>query len=171
VLLQRIATSVGADRATLSRVDGDWALIEGSYDANGTGAVPMSRWPITSAEFRRWLADGRPVLASYDATTLPSPFREQLADVRHMATVPLHLDEEVLGAIVVSRRQDQPFGARDLVTLEELANLAVLALHNSRLADQAHMSDVQLRTSEERFHLLVDNVKDYAISCSTRLGA
>jgi PAS domain S-box-containing protein len=163
LLLERIAASVSADRATLSRIDGDWAVIEGSYDGNGPGIEPGARWRITSTQFRGWLADGKPVLQAYDVTTLPSPFREQLADVRHMATVPLRFADDVLGTIVVSRRQDSPFDARDLAILQELSNLAVLALQNSMLADRARRSDSDLRTSEERFHLLVDSVKDYAI--------
>jgi PAS domain S-box-containing protein len=162
-LLRRIASAVGADRATLSRVDGEEVVIEGSFDVTGNSAVPGSRWPITSAEFRRSLLDGRPVVETYDPGTLPSPFREQLAGIRHMATVPLHFDSDVLGTIVVSRRQDQPFEARDLATLEELGHIAVLALHNAVLTDQAQKSHTALRTSEERFRLLVDSVKDYAI--------
>ena len=138
-------------------------MIEGSFDVTGISAVPGSRWPITSTEFRQKLLDGRPVVETYDASTLPSPFREQLAGVRHTATVPLRLDHDVLGTIVVSRRKDRPFEARDLATLEELAHMAVLALHNAVLVDQARRSDSQIRASEERFHLLVDSVKDYAI--------
>ena len=144
-------------------MDGDSAVIEGSFDVTGVSAVPGSRWPITSADFRRKLEDARPVVETYDASTLPSPFREQLAGVRHMATVPLRFDRDVLGTIVVSRRQDPPFEARDLATLEELGHIAVLALHNAVLVDQARKSDTQFRASEERFRLLVDSVKDYAI--------
>jgi PAS domain S-box-containing protein len=162
-LLRRIAAAVGADRATLSRIDGDSAVIEGSFDVSGVAAVPGSRWPITSAEFRGRLHDGRPVVETYDPATLPSPFREQLAGVRHAATIPLHLDRDVLGTIVVSRRRDQPFEDRDVATLEELGHMAVLALHNAQLVDQAQKFDTELRTTEERFRLLVDGVKDYAI--------
>jgi PAS domain S-box-containing protein len=138
-------------------------VIEGSFDVSGVAAVAGSRWPITSAEFRQRLMDGRPVVETYETTTLPNPFREQLAGVRHMATVPLHFARDVLGTIVVSRRQDPPFEVRDLATLEELAHMAVLALHNALLVDQAQRSDTQFRASEERFRLLVDSVKDYAI--------
>ena len=138
-------------------------MIEGSFDVTGVAAVPGSRWLITSAEFHETLRNGRPVLEAYDSGTLPSPFREQLAGIRHMATVPLSFDRDVLGTIVVSRRQDQPFEARDLATLEELGHMAVLALRNATLVDHAQRSDTQLRTSEERFRLLVDGVKDYAI--------
>jgi PAS domain S-box-containing protein len=162
-LLRRIATAVSADRATLARVDGQSVVIEGSFDVTGVSAVPGSRWPITSADFRQKLQDGRPVIETYDASVLPSPFREQLASVRHAATVPLHFDNDVLGTLVVSRRRDPPFDARDLATLEELGQMAVLALHNALLVDQAQRSDTQFRASEERFRLLVDSVKDYAI--------
>jgi PAS domain S-box-containing protein len=162
-LLGRIAMAVGADRATLSRVDGESAVIEGSFDVTGVSAVPGSRWPITSADFRQKLLEGRPVVETFDPSTLPSPFREQLAGVRHTVTIPLHFDQDILGTIVVSRRRDQGFEARDVATLEELGHMAVLALHNALLADQAQKSGTQLRTSEERFRLLVDSVKDYAI--------
>jgi PAS domain S-box-containing protein len=138
-------------------------VIEGSFDLTGPSAPPGSRWPITSAEFLQRLIDGRPVVETYDASRLPSPFREQLAGVRHMATVPLQFDDAVLGTIVVSRRRDPPFEARDLATLEELGHMAVLVLHNASLVDHAEKSVTQLRTSEERFRLLVDSVKDYAI--------
>jgi PAS domain S-box-containing protein len=145
-------------------------VIEGSYDSKGAGVEAGSRWQITSSQFRGWLADGKPVLQTYDVATLPSPFREQLADIRHMATVPLRFTDDVLGTIVVSRRHDSPFDARDLAILQELSNLAILALHNSVLTDQAERSDSELRTSEERFHLLVDSVKDYAIFMLDPLG-
>src|SRR5437763_12794136 len=34
-LLERIADAVNADRATLSRVDGEWVVLEGSFDRSG----------------------------------------------------------------------------------------------------------------------------------------
>jgi len=162
-VLQRIATAVHADRATLSRLDGDSVVIEGSVDIAGAAAVAGSRWLITDPEFRGLLDRGEATIQTYERSALPTPFREQLAQVKHTATVPLRFDSDILGTIAVSRRDDPPFEAHDLATLKGLADIAVLALQNSILVDQAQKAYNELRTSEERFRLLVDGVKDYAI--------
>jgi PAS domain S-box-containing protein len=162
-LLERVATSVGADRTTLTRVDGDTVVIEGGFDVEGAALQPGSRWPITSPQVQQLLIDAQPSVQTYDPATLPSPFREQLSGVKHMVTVPLVSDGKVVGTIAASRRHDRPFEAGDVTTLKDLAGIAVLALHNSLLRDQAHAASTQLQTSEERFRLLVDSVRDYAI--------
>src|SRR5438309_1140768 len=48
-------------------------------------------------------------------------------------------------------------------TLRDLGSIAVLALRHAMLLAQARAATSELRTSEERFRLLVDGVKDYAI--------
>ena len=162
-LLARITAAVDADRATLSRIDGDWVVIEGGFDVDGESPVRGSRWQITAPEFRRLVDDAEPSTNAYDPSSLPSPFREQLGGVRHTAIVPLVVDGRVMGTIAVSRRRDQAFEASDLTALREIGNIAVLALQNSVLRDQALAANTQLRSSEERFRLLVESVRDYAI--------
>src|SRR4051812_46239154 len=88
-LLERIAAAVAAERATLSRVDGDWVVIEGSFDSNGPPAQAGSRWQITAPEFQRLVTQREPMVRAFDPATLPAPFREQLAGVKHSVTVPL----------------------------------------------------------------------------------
>jgi PAS domain S-box-containing protein len=162
-ILERIAAAVNADRATLSRVDGDAVVIEGGFDRAGASLDRGSRWQITSPAFRRLVEHAEPLVQTYDAVTLPSPLRDQLGGVRHTATVPLLSEDRVIGAIAASRRDDRPFDAADVTTLRQLGNTAVLALRNSMLADLAQAAHSELRTSEERFRLLVEGVKDYAI--------
>jgi PAS domain S-box-containing protein len=162
-LLERIAAAVAAERATLSRVDGDWVVIEGSFDSNGPPAQAGSRWQITAPEFQRLVTQREPMVHAFDPATLPAPFREQLAGVKHSVTVPLIVEGKVFATVAVSRRQDRPFEPRDMETLRELGNIAVLALRHTMLLAQARVATSELRTSEERFHLLVDGVKDYAI--------
>ena len=162
-LLERIADAVKAERATLSRVDGDWVVIAGSFDSNGPPAQAGSRWQITAPEFQRLVTQREPMVHAFDPATLPAPFREQLAGVKHSVTVPLIVEGKVFATVAVSRRQDRPFEPRDMETLRELGNIAVLALRHTMLLAQARVATSELRTSEERFHLLVDGVKDYAI--------
>ena len=162
-LLERIAAAVGAERATLSSVDGEWVVIEGSYDRDGRPADRGSRWRITAPEFQRLIRERQPMVQMFDPALLPDQFREQLADVRHIVIVPLILNDEVFATIAVSRRQDAPFEPADLSTLRELGNVAVLELRSAVLLAESRAAASELRTSEERFRLLVDGVKDYAI--------
>ena len=162
-LLERIAAAVGADRATLSRVDGEWVVIEGSFDRDGLPAERGRRWRITAPEFQRLITEREPMVQMFDSALLPDEFREQLAGVRHMVIAPLILEGEVFATVAVSRRKDPPFETADLTTLRELGNVAVLALRSAILLAESRAVASQLRTSEERFRLLVDGVKDYAI--------
>lgn len=162
-MLERVAAAVDADRATLSRIDGDSVVIEGGFDGDGAPLMRGSRWQITAPEFQRLVVDAEPSIHTYDPATLPSPFQEQLGNVRHTVTVPVVLDGKVVGSVAAHRRRDRPFDSSELTALRELGNLAVLALENSMLRDQALAADTQARSSDERFRLLVESVRDYAI--------
>ena len=162
-LLARIAAVVHAERATLSRVDGDSVVIEASFDEAGPAAEAGKRWPITAPEFRELLDSREASVRTFDPATLPSPFREELAGVRHTVTLPLVAGEQVIGTIAVSRRRDEPFQASELSTLRDLGGLLVVALRNAVLLGEAQRAANQINTSEERFRLLVESVKDYAI--------
>src|SRR5207245_10692848 len=93
----------------------------------------------------------------------PDAFREQLAGVRHIVIVPLIFEGGVFATVAVSRRQDRPFADADLTSLRELGNVAVLALRSAMLLAESRAAAHARRTSEERYRLLVDSVKDYAI--------
>lgn len=163
-LLKGIATAVKADRATLARIEADSeVVIEGSFDISGQAAEPGRRWTITAPELERLLADRQPLVDAFPPDTLPSPFREQLTEVRHMVLVPLVDGGKVFATITVSRRQDPPFTSEDVTTLKDLGSVAMLALRNTLRLARVESITADLRASEERFRLLVDGVKDYAI--------
>ena len=162
-LLARIANVLRADRATVARVEGDVVVIEGGVDEAGPPAEAGQRWPITDPGFRELLKNRKAAVRTVDPATLPTPFQEQLAGVRHTATLPLVIGDEVVATLAVSRRRDEPFEASDLARLTDLGGLAVLTLRNAVLLGEAQFAATQLHTTEERFRLLVDGVKDYAI--------
>jgi PAS domain S-box-containing protein len=170
-ILKGITTAVRADRATLTRVEtGSSVVIEGSYDVDGTAAEPGRRWQITAPEFRRLVTGKEPVVQAFDLERLPSPFRQQLAGVRQMVTVPLIESDKVFATVAVSRRSDHPFDSDDLATLRELGAVAVMALRNSVKFAQLETVTEELKTSEERFRLMVQEVKDYAIFMLDQTG-
>ena len=162
-LLKGISTAVDADRATVTRIDGSSVVIEGSFDAAGAAAISGQRWEITDPEMHRLIASQQPLVQVFDPATLPSPFREQLAGVRHMVIFPLSVSGEVFGTVTVSRRQDPPFGDRDLSVLQDLCDVALVALRDAIQMARAKALSSELRSSEERFRLLVKGVRDYAI--------
>jgi PAS domain S-box-containing protein len=162
-LLKGISTAVDADRATVTRIEGSSVVIEGSFDASGAAAISGQRWEITDPEMRRLIASQQPLVQLLDPATLPSPFREQLADVRHMVIFPLSVLGKVFGTVTVSRRQDPPFGERDLAVLQDLGDVAVVALRDAIQMARAQALSSELQSSEERFRLFVEGVKDYAI--------
>lgn len=65
--------------------------------------------------------------------------------------------------MVVSRQSDHPFDSDDLATLRELGAVAVRLLRNAIKLEQLEVITEELKTSEERFRLMVQEVKDYAI--------
>lgn len=162
-LLKGIATAVSADRATLTRIDGSSVIIEGSFDVSGPVAESGHRWKITDPEMQRLIVDQQPLIQVLDPATLPSPFREQLVGVLHMVILPLTVGGQVFGTVTVSRRQDSKFSSRDLAVLRDLGDVAVVALRNAIQLARAEAITAEVRSSEERFRLLVEGVKDYAI--------
>jgi PAS domain S-box-containing protein len=162
-LLKGIATAVSADRATVTRIDGSWVVVEGSFDVLEQAAETGKRWEITDPAMARLVVNQQPMIQTLDPATLPSPFREQLAGVRHMVILPLTVAGEVFGTVTVSRRQDPAFTSRDLALVSDLGDVAVVALRNAIQLAEAEAMSTELRRSEERFRLLVQGVKDYAI--------
>jgi PAS domain S-box-containing protein len=76
-------------------------------------------------------------------------------------TIPLIARERVLGAVTfVSAESGRHYGREDVRFAEDLARRAAIAIDTSRRFGQQTRATVR---SEERFHLLVDNVRDYAI--------
>jgi PAS domain S-box-containing protein len=95
------------------------------------------------------------------------PGQEELKEIirrlglRSSMTVPLIARGRVLGTITfVAAESDTTYTPEDVRFAEDLARRAAVAIDNARRFGQQARATVR---SEERFHLLVDNVRDYAI--------
>jgi PAS domain S-box-containing protein len=97
---------------------------------------------------------------------VPEDQRELIDIVRELGlssamTVPLKSRDRILGAMTfVTAESGQRYGPEDLRLAEELARRAAIAIDTARRFSQQARATVR---SEERFHLLVENVRDYAI--------
>jgi len=138
-LLRRAIEALDADRGSVSWIEGDELEIVDSQDPQAVALPVGSRWPIglqshthTAVTTRQPVVSGR-----IDVSSLSGPMREALAEVRHTVSLPLELGGVVVAILAVSRRRDQPFSEDDVAALRSIGNVAVLALGNARLYQEA----------------------------------
>ncbi|MDQ6772676.1 MAG: ATP-binding protein [Candidatus Dormibacteraeota bacterium] len=139
-LLRRAAGAVAADRAVLVRPEGSEAVVVASWGARGHPTPVGLRLPMTAIRAGgeevalAAMRDGRPRRHTrFENPGLGGPIAADLASVRHSITVPLSLGGETYSLLLLSRRDEPPFGAEDEPTLQLLGSLAELALRNARL--------------------------------------
>jgi signal transduction histidine kinase len=139
-LLQRAVESVGADRASLSVVEGQELIVEDGHDRQGRPIPIGGRYAIPSGSpTDRAIRTGRPKVGEgFDLTRLDEPSREAHSDSLHTAIIPLSLGGQVGAALILIRRSDQPFSREDLDLLQLIGNAAAVALRNAELFGQAH---------------------------------
>jgi signal transduction histidine kinase len=135
----RAVEAGSADRGVLLRIDGEYTVVEDFHDVAGETDMVGYRHPIAFQPLMlRAVSTRQPVIGGrYDVSKLDTHLEASLGRVRHTATIPLILDEEVTAAMVLSRRDDRPFLASDLAMFQLIGNQAVLALRNARLFAQA----------------------------------
>lgn len=134
-ILERSLDAVNAERAALLRIEGEDTVTEDARDRLGLRDVPGYRHPIAQQPLMdRAVRTREPVAGGhYLGGQLPRELRAALEEVRHTLTVPLVLDGEAVAVMVLSRRQDVPFGPDEVDTIRLLAGLAALALRNAWL--------------------------------------
>src|SRR5205807_10248801 len=78
----------------------------------------------------------QPVFGGRLAADKAAPeFRQALANVRHVAVVPLVHGTRAAGMLVFSRYEDRPFTASDLAALTLLGTTSGLGLRHARLLE------------------------------------
>jgi signal transduction histidine kinase len=137
-ILERALTTLGADRATLSQLTGDQVVIEATAGQSEALTWVGRAYPRESLVEQPpvWQAihEQRVVLAGrLDESRAFPEFREALLQVRHLAAIPLVLEDATIGLLVLSRRDDPPFGDADIPAMNLLAGVAALALGNAVL--------------------------------------
>jgi len=145
LLLQRTLQAVEADRATLSTLDADEIVIEATYARSGEMKWEGRRYPreylARQPLVQRALDTRQPVVGGrLDVSGAAPEFREALSGVAHTANLPLMLQGEPGGLLVVSRMGEPPFTEDDISILELMGNAAMLALRNARLYEDVHLA-------------------------------
>jgi signal transduction histidine kinase len=129
-LLVRSAEAVGADRASIGRIDGDQLIVEADWPSTGmTRQGPRMMSLAGVADLLETLRGGDPI----QHTSTPAGDTPQ----RHGLQYPLMAGGELVGVMNLSRERGGPFDDTELHALQQLTSLTALNLRSARLLAQA----------------------------------
>jgi signal transduction histidine kinase len=132
-LLQGACAAVGAEGASLARLEGKEMVLESTITGEGIG----TRWPL-APKVLAGVQHGRPVeLSSADYTGTPEGLERMVQPYGRFLVVPLQVGGETMGLLALGRTQERPFEANAIQSLQQFATLGGLLLRNARLMAQA----------------------------------
>jgi len=132
-LLQRAAASVGADGASVARLDGTEMVLESTTSGGAIG----TRWPI-APKVLAGIEKGRAVeLTAAEYTGAPGGLESIVQPYRRFLVAPLVVGGETIGLLAMGRKRDEPFDAAGMQSLQQFSTLGALLLRNARLIAQA----------------------------------
>jgi signal transduction histidine kinase len=166
-ILERGTHAVQADRGTLSSLVGDHVVVEATYGRAGELTWVGQRYSLDYFE-------GQPLVQKAISTLQPTfggrlevdkaapEFRQALANVRHVAVLPLVHAGRAIGMLVFSRYEEKPFTGSERVALTLLGTISGLALRNARLYEEGEAARQRADETAARLRAAVDAAEDVA---------
>ena len=132
-LLERASASVGADGASLARLEGTDMVIE----STPTGELVGTRWPLMP-KVLAGVTTGRAVeLSAAEYTGAPPGMESVVQPYRRFLVAPLVVGGETIGLLAMGKAADAPFDPAAVQSLQQFSTLGALLLRNARLTEQA----------------------------------
>jgi GAF domain len=147
-----------ANFGTLSLCEGDAFRIVAMHDVPPGLAELRRREPLVRAgpllrmaEAKRLLhiADYTEYVASHPADSDAAAFAK-LTGVRTILEVPMLKDDDVVGAIVIYRKEVRRFDDREIAVIKNFAAQAVIAIENARLLNELRQRTADLSEALEQ---------------------
>ena len=147
-----------ANFGTLSLCEGDAFRIVAMHNVPPGLAELRRREPLVRAgpllrmaETKRLLhiADYTEYVASHPADSDAAAFAK-LTGVRTLLEVPMLKDDDVVGAIVIYRREVRRFDDREVALIEDFAAQAVIAIENARVLNELRQRTTDLTEALEQ---------------------
>jgi GAF domain-containing protein/CheY-like chemotaxis protein len=152
VIARNAVRLCGSFYAVLFSFDGEWIHLRATHNMSPETLREFQRnYPMRADERRTTVALAlleRRVIhirdIREDPAALPASRRmAEAGDYRTFIVVPMLRDGRSVGAIVVNRREPEPFSDKEIALLQTFAAQAVIAIENARL-----LTELQARTRE-----------------------
>ena len=166
-ILERGTHAVRADRGTLSSLVDDQVVVEATYGRGGELTWVGQRYSLDYFEgqplVKQAIESLQPAFGGRLALDQAAPeFRQALANVRHVAVLPLVHGRRAIGMLVFSRYEEKPFAGDDRVALTLLSAISGLALRNARLYEEGEAARQRADGTAARLRAAVDAAEDVA---------
>ena len=166
-ILERGVHALQADRATLSSLIDDQVVIEASIGRAGNVTWVGQRYSVDyfagQPLVKKAIETLEPVFGGQLAIDTAAPeFRTALADVKHVAVLPLVHGGRAVGMLVLSRHEDRPFGPHDRAALTLIGAISGLALRNARLYDEVLAARQRADLTTTRLRIAVEAAEQVA---------
>src|SRR5207302_5217171 len=166
-ILERGLHALHADRATLSSLVDEQVVIEATYGRAGALTWVGQRYSLDYFSgqplVKKAIETLKPTFGGRLAIDQAAPeFRQALADVQHVAVLPLVHGGKAIGMLVLSRYQDRPFTGHEVQALTLLGAISGLALRNARLYEEGEAARKRADETAARMRAAVDAAEDVA---------
>jgi len=166
-ILERGTHAVRADRGTLSSLVDDQVVVEATYGRGGELTWVGQRYALDYFEgqplVKQAIESLQPAFGGRLALDKAAPeFRQALANVRHVAVLPLVHRGKAIGMLVFSRYEEKPFTGDDRAALTLLSAISGLALRNARLYEEGEAARQRADETAARLRAAVDAAEDVA---------
>jgi signal transduction histidine kinase len=166
-ILERGTHAVQADRATLSSLVDNQVVIEATYGRAGELTWVGQRYSLDyfagQPLVKKAIDTLQPTFGGRLAEDQAAPeFRQAIANVRHVAVLPLVHGGRATGMLVFSRYEDRAFTGADLAALTLLGTISGLALWNARLYEEGEAARQRADETAARLRAAVDAAEDVA---------
>lgn len=134
-LVGTVRTMARSDEGAILLIDGDRARVVRMYGGIEPAVSPKEArsYPLEGGILAQTAAERRPVLASGTQRQQTQASSIDGTNRQSLLTVPLCVDDALLGFVVVASRRPNAFGSQSVRELEIIASLAAAALQNARL--------------------------------------
>src|ERR1700686_2327639 len=166
-ILERGIHAVQADRGTMSSLVADHIVVEATYGRAGELTWVGQRYSLDYFEgqplVKKAMETLQPTFGGRLALDKAAPeFRQALANVRHVAVLPLVHGGRAIGLLVFSRYEEKAFTGNDRAALTLLGTISGLALRNARLYEEGEAARQRADETAARLRAAVDAAEDVA---------
>ena len=144
-LVEHALAAVGADRCTLTSVDQNVIRVEASHEAGGAPAWTGAEYPIDELGRQPMLKralENREIVTGdrFDTAAATPDVAADLDHVEQLAILPLSIGGAPSAVLILSRKRPERFSELDLVKLQQIGSVAVLALRGARALEAVHQA-------------------------------